>query len=83
MGSFTLSAIIIRIMAIKATEYLSKKVFLLAELMLCDIATSGYYFCDTAPLITAWESIDWSIESAQTFPENICKIHFLFSVHVI
>jgi len=43
MGSFTFSAIIIRLFAVKVTEYLGKRIFLMAGLLVCALAAGGYY----------------------------------------
>ncbi|MBP2649938.1 MAG: transporter [Firmicutes bacterium] len=51
MGSFTFSAIIIRVLAIKVTEYFGKRTFLFAGLLLCAVAAGWYYWTTAIVLI--------------------------------
>jgi MFS family permease len=44
MGCFTFSAIIIRLFAVKLTEHLGKRIFLMAGLLVCAVSACGYYF---------------------------------------
>jgi MFS family permease len=43
MGSFTLSAIIIRLLSVKATQLLGERLFLILGLIVCALAAFGYY----------------------------------------
>lgn len=51
MGSFTISAIIIRLASVKINEYFGQRAFLLAGLLVCALAAAGYYLTAVIALI--------------------------------